>query len=76
MLRVYKTYDFPLQNPALSATSVSFSSYPGTLSSLDDFYTMDSGLNMIQTTNGVIDQSLYDQVSMARRNHTEDLIHR
>jgi hypothetical protein len=59
---VYKHYSFPLSNPDLSAVNVSFSSYPGTLSSLDDFYLMSSGLSMLQTTNGVVDTSLYDQI--------------
>jgi hypothetical protein len=62
MLRIFKHYSFPLANKGLAAVEVSFSSYPGTLSSLDDFYTMSSGLIMLQTTNGVVDTSLYDQI--------------
>lgn len=62
MLRIYKHYSFPLSNPGMAAVDVSFSSYPGTLSSLDDFYLMSSGLAMLQTTNGVVTTSLYDQI--------------
>jgi len=47
MNRIFKRYEFPLQNKALASTKVAFSSYPGMLSSWDDFYMMDSGLLMI-----------------------------
>ena len=42
---------------------MSFSSYPGFLVSLDDFYIMDTGLTMLQTTNSIINQSLYELVT-------------
>ncbi len=44
------------------AKKVSFSSYPGFLESLDDFYLMDTGLVMLQTTNSIFDNSLYQYV--------------
>jgi len=47
MNRIFKRYEFNLNNPALAAKKVAFSSYPGMLSSWDDFYMMDSGLLMI-----------------------------
>ena len=40
MLRVYKSYEFALKNGANRAKKVVFSSYPATLSSLDDMYMM------------------------------------
>jgi hypothetical protein len=50
MLRIYKTYAFALGNSASKTSRMSFSSYPGMLSSLDDFYQMDdSKLVMIQS---------------------------
>lgn len=64
MLRISKHYDFS----ALHATSAhgrrtTFSSYPGVLSSLDDFYmNTESQLGMVQTTNGVMDHSLLKQI--------------
>jgi len=39
-----------------AATSMSFSSYAGYMSSLDDFYLMNSGLVMIQTSLSVLDK--------------------
>jgi len=46
----------------VAAKGTSYSSYPGYLSSLDDFYLMDSGLAMVQTSNGVYDNSLLDLI--------------
>lgn len=48
MTRVWKVYDFPLQGVA--AKKISFSSYPGCISSTDDYYLMDSGLAVTETT--------------------------
>ena len=63
MLRIYKTYSFALKNAGNKATITSFSSYPATLSSLDDFYMMKgSELIMTQTTNNIFNSSLWDLV--------------
>lgn len=63
MLRIYKTYHFNLNNKSNKGVTTSFSSYPGVLSSLDDFYMMgESKLMMIQTTNNIINQSLWDLI--------------
>jgi len=48
MTRFWKVYDFPLQDAA--AKKISFSSYPGCVSSTDDYYLMDSGLAITETT--------------------------
>ena len=60
MIRFMKHYETPLHDAAIKAHKVSFSSYPGMLESLDDFYMMDSGLAMLQTTNSLMNQTLYD----------------
>eukprot|EP00756_Hemistasia_phaeocysticola_P026187 Hpha_TRINITY_DN16047_c0_g1::TRINITY_DN16047_c0_g1_i1::g.121110::m.121110 len=60
--RIYKHYNFQFQAKEVAAHRVSFSSYPGYLSSLDDFYMMDSGLGMVQTSIGFTDTTLYDLV--------------
>src|SRR5690349_5353977 len=65
MNRIYKHYKFELSSIALRE---SFSSYPGMLSSLDDFYIMSSGLTMVQTTNSVFNMDLYSKV------HPESLL--
>jgi Phospholipase B len=63
MNRIYKHYNF--ENVAASfiaAKRVSFSSYPGFLESLDDFYIMSNNLAMVQTTNSIYDKELYKKV--------------
>ena len=63
MLRIYKTYNFNLNNKSNKGVTTSFSSYPGVLSSLDDFYMMgESKLMMIQTTNNIINETLWDLI--------------
>jgi len=70
MLRIAKTYEFPLKNPYTAAKKVTFSSYPGFLESLDDFYITDQELVVIETSNGIFNDSLYELV----RNHPNVLL--
>lgn len=58
-LRIYKHWDFHVSEPHTATGKLSFSSYPGFLVSLDDFYLLGSGLMMTQTTNNVFNSSLY-----------------
>ncbi|CAE7786125.1 Plbd1, partial [Symbiodinium sp. KB8] len=63
MLRIMKSYHFQLANPTTGSHDTTFSSYPGYLSSLDDFYTnFESGIIMTQTTNNIFNHSLYSLV--------------
>ena len=58
MLRIYKLYDFDLSmdgtdvSKRVPAVRSSFSSYPGSLFSGDDFYVLSSGLVVQETTIG------------------------
>jgi hypothetical protein len=56
MLRTYKYYKIG------SAAASQFSSYPGTVSSIDDFYTTSNNMVIIETTNNIANMSLHDLV--------------
>lgn len=62
MNRIFKHYHLQLNSPFVAAKKASFSSYPGFLESTDDFYYLDSGLVVLETTNDIFDMSLYDLV--------------
>lgn len=64
-MRIYKHWDFRLNEPHTATGRLSFSSYPGFLVSLDDFYLLGSGLMMTQTTNNVFNTSLYSYITPA-----------
>jgi len=57
MTRVWKVYDFPLQG--VTAKKISFSSYPGCVSSTDDYYLMDNGLAITETTLSIPTEQRY-----------------
>ncbi|XP_041943888.1 phospholipase B-like 1 [Alosa sapidissima] len=61
-LRIYKHWDFNVQEASTATGKMSFSSYPGFLVSLDDFYLLGSGLIMTQTTNNVFNATLFSLI--------------
>ena len=62
MNRIFKHYNLQFKDESTKSRKISFSSYPGFLESLDDFYLLESGLTWTQTSNGVIDHSIYKNV--------------
>ncbi|CAG2178118.1 unnamed protein product [Oppiella nova] len=68
MLRVLKKYSFAFntlqsnRTKPIAGHSVAFSSYPGLVFSVDDFYVISSGLVVQETTNGNYNQSLYRHI--------------
>jgi len=59
MNRVYKHYLFDLEMN-IPTKHLAMSSYPGSLSSIDDYYIMDSGLAVSETTNEIYNNVLFD----------------
>ena len=62
-IRIIKEYNFNYNNRWVKSKNIIFTSYPATLSSLDDFYISSHGLISIETTNSVYNDSLYSKVS-------------
>ncbi|KAJ6255684.1 phospholipase b-like 1 [Anaeramoeba flamelloides] len=61
MNRMMKTYHFSLENDGTKANQVVFSSYPGTVFSVDDFYITDQNLCVLETTFNIFNDSLYEE---------------
>ena len=63
MIRTFKEYRFVTNAQNEKSKVVAFSSYPGSLSSVDDFYYTDSKLVVMETTNSNLNDTLYDLLS-------------
>ena len=61
MLRIIKYLDMPLPNA--KARRMSFDSYPGSLSSMSDFYRTSAGLTVTETTLDMDNPSLWPKVT-------------
>eukprot|EP00441_Pelagodinium_beii_P031968 CAMPEP_0197627302 /NCGR_PEP_ID=MMETSP1338-20131121/5947_1 /TAXON_ID=43686 ORGANISM="Pelagodinium beii, Strain RCC1491" /NCGR_SAMPLE_ID=MMETSP1338 /ASSEMBLY_ACC=CAM_ASM_000754 /LENGTH=629 /DNA_ID=CAMNT_0043197989 /DNA_START=45 /DNA_END=1931 /DNA_ORIENTATION=- len=62
MTRVYKYYDFDLPMSFVASKLISFSSYPGCVTSTDDFYALQRGLVVMDTSLEILNPQLYDRV--------------
>mmetsp|Transcript_36647 Transcript_36647/g.80039 ORF Transcript_36647/g.80039 Transcript_36647/m.80039 type:complete len:682 (+) Transcript_36647:164-2209(+) len=62
MTRIFKYYNFQLPTAYTYATHIGMSSYPGCISSTDDYYIMNSGLVVTDTTLEILNPLLYNRV--------------
>ena len=64
MLRIFKRYYLPYSlnmrsGAKVPGTNITFSSYPGVIHSIDDFYVINSGLAVMETTNTIYNGELW-----------------
>jgi len=62
MTRVFKYYTFPLDGSKSMTKAMAMSSYPGLISSTDDYYVLDSGLVVMDTSLEILNPQVYDYV--------------
>jgi len=55
MIRIFKYYRFPLTGADTMSTSIAMSSYPGVISSTDDFFAMSNDMVVMETSIEVLD---------------------
>eukprot|EP00672_Neobodo_designis_P027158 CAMPEP_0174835438 /NCGR_PEP_ID=MMETSP1114-20130205/5403_1 /TAXON_ID=312471 /ORGANISM="Neobodo designis, Strain CCAP 1951/1" /LENGTH=536 /DNA_ID=CAMNT_0016069385 /DNA_START=125 /DNA_END=1735 /DNA_ORIENTATION=+ len=60
MMRIFKHITLNFNAAQTTAKTITMSSYPGLLSSFDDFYMTDSGLNVIETSLAVLNDKMYE----------------
>lgn len=66
MLRVFKYYDFPLQHRG--ARTIGFSSYPGAITSTDDYYVTSNNIAVTETTISLLTDEPYDHLDDSGKN--------
>lgn len=60
MIRVFKHLTLNYNDNMTVSKTISYSSYPGMLSSFDDFYLTDTGINAIETSLEVFNLTMYE----------------
>eukprot|EP01114_Cavostelium_apophysatum_P002950 TRINITY_DN1265_c0_g1_i1.p1 TRINITY_DN1265_c0_g1~~TRINITY_DN1265_c0_g1_i1.p1 ORF type:complete len:530 (-),score=124.52 TRINITY_DN1265_c0_g1_i1:37-1626(-) len=63
MLRIWKNYNFQFQSSHAKSKIVSFSGYPGYIPSGDDWFVTDQQMTIAETTNSVMNNSLFQFVT-------------
>jgi len=62
LVRMYKHLNLRFRHPSVKSRKVSYSSYAGMVWSSDDYYILDTGLVVLETTLNILDESLYTHV--------------
>ena len=61
-IRIIKEYNLNYNNRWVKSKNIIFTSYPGTMSSLDDLYVTSHGLIAIETTNIFFNDTMYKEI--------------
>ena len=61
-IRIIKEYNLNYNNKWVKSKNIIFTSYPATMSSLDDFYIASHGLIVIETTNVLYNETMLDDI--------------
>jgi len=76
MTRIFKYYNFHFDGAATMATRIGFSSYPGLISSTDNFYVMSSGLSVMDTSIEILNPFIWDKVEdFPSKPHIPNFVH-
>lgn len=76
MTRMFKYYAFKLPGSHASVNVAGFSSYPGCVTSTDDFYMLDSGLAVMDTSLEILNPTVYNRVAEFPANtHIPNFMH-
>lgn len=75
MTRIFKYYDLELPGSATAARLAAFSSYPGCISSTDDFYMLQSGLLVMDTSIEILDPKVYSMPARPPRAQLPTFVH-
>lgn len=59
MTRIFKEYNFNYNHQSVDEKTLYFSSYPATISSIDDYYITSNNFAVIETTNVMFDEKLF-----------------
>jgi len=63
LLKILKTYNFPLKNPSEVVKEITFSARPGDLESKDDFYILDNNLVISETSLWGANKTLFNKIN-------------
>lgn len=76
MHRIFKVYKFAytMYGEEKKNSNIAFSSYPGTLTSTDDFYVLNNKLVVTETTLEMLDRSLYENKIPNAEEHVPNYI--
>merc|ERR1719272_1218137 len=73
---MFKYYNFVLPDSWAMASHIAMSSYPGCIGSTDNFYMMNSGIVVADTTLEILNPTVYDRIAEFPANtHLPDFMH-